>query len=94
MFQSPLPENLCSNSDLRIPQDFRLDSIRMLVLQPHDKLKQARTVLSTWRKRPGASISYWRRVIAPGRTFLHRMIALTCGVKQPYVPFNCKLVVL
>jgi hypothetical protein len=24
------------------------------------------------------------RVIAPGRKFLRRMIALTCGVKQPY----------
>ncbi len=63
-------------------------------LLPHDKLNQARTLLKNWRKRSSCQLrelqsligvlQFACRVIAPGRTFLRRMIALTCGVKQPY----------
>ena len=71
-----------------------LDSIRMLALLPDDKLNQARILLKNWRKRSSCQLrelqsligvlQFACRVIAPGRTFLRRMIALTCGVKQPY----------
>ena len=71
-----------------------LDSIHMLVLLPHEKLTQARTLLNNWRQRSSCQLrelqsligvlQFACRVIAPGRTFLRRMISLTCGVKQPY----------
>ena len=71
-----------------------LDSTRMLARLPDDKLDQARTLLQNWRKRSSCQLrelqsligilQFACRVVAPGRTFLRRMIALTCGVKQPY----------
>ena len=71
-----------------------LDSARMLALLPTDKLDRARSLLQTWKKRSSCQLKELQsligilqfacRVIAPGRTFLRRMIALTCGIKQPY----------
>ena len=71
-----------------------LDSVHMSALLPTDKLDRARTLLQTWRKRSSCQLKELQsligilqfacRVIAPGRTFLRRLIALTCGIKQPY----------
>ena len=71
-----------------------LDSVNMVALLPPDKLSQARTLLARWRKRSSCKLNELQsligilqfacRVIAPGRTFLRRMINLTCGIKQPY----------
>ena len=71
-----------------------LDSVHMLALLPTDKLDRARTLLQTWRKRSSCHLKELQsligilqfacRVIAPGRTFLRRLIALTCGIKQLY----------
>ena len=71
-----------------------LDSVPMLALLPTDKLDRARTLLQTWRKRSSCQLKellsligilqFACRVIAPGCTFLRRLIALTCGMKQPY----------
>ena len=71
-----------------------LDSVNMVALLPPDKLSQARTLLARWRKRSSCKLKELQsligilqfacRVIAPGRTFLRRMINLTCGIKQPY----------
>ena len=70
-----------------------LDSVNMVALLPPDKLSQARTLLACWRKRSSCKLKELQsligilqfacRVIAPGRTFLRRMINLTCGIKQP-----------
>ena len=66
----------------------------MLALLPTDKLDRARTLLQSWRKRSSCQLKELQsligilqfacRVIAPGRTFLRCLIALTCGIKQPY----------
>ena len=71
-----------------------LDSVNMVAFLPPDKLSQARTLLGRWRKRSSCKLKELQsligilqfacRVIAPGRTFLRRMINLTCGIKQPY----------
>ena len=71
-----------------------LDSVRMIAYLPPVKLGQARSLLENWQKRSSCKLKELQsligvlqfacRVIAPGRTFLRRMIALTCGVKQPY----------
>ncbi|CAB4014737.1 Hypothetical predicted protein, partial [Paramuricea clavata] len=71
-----------------------LDSVRMIAYLPPDKLGQARSLLENWQKRSSCKLKELQsligvlqfacRVIAPGRTFLRHMIALTCGVKQPY----------
>ena len=71
-----------------------LDSVRMIAYLSPDKLGQARSLLENWQKRSSCKLKELQsligvlqfacRVIAPGRTFLRRMIALTCGVKQPY----------
>ena len=71
-----------------------LDSVHMLALLPTDKLDRVRTLLQAWRKRSSCQLKELQsligilqfacRVIAPGRTFSRRLIALTCGIKQPY----------
>lgn len=71
-----------------------LDSVRMLAYLPQDKLSQARTLIENWRKRSSCKLKELQsligvlqfacRVVAPGRTFLRRMISLTRGIKQPY----------
>ena len=78
-----------------------LDSVRMIAYLPPDKLGQARSLLENWQKHSSCKLKELQsligvlqfacRVIAPGHTFLCRMIALTCGVKQPYhfVQLNC-----
>lgn len=71
-----------------------LDSVRMLAYLPQDKLSQARALIENWRKRSSCKLKELQsligvlqfacRVVAPGRTFLRRMISLTRGIKQPY----------
>ena len=66
----------------------------MVALLPADELSQARTLLARWRKRSSCKLKELQslmqilqfacRVLAPGRTFLRRMINSTCGIKQPY----------
>lgn len=71
-----------------------LDSIRMEARLPDDKLDRARLAVTIWKKRKTCrlielqsligTLQFACRVIAPGRTFLRRMIALTCGVIKPF----------
>ena len=65
-----------------------LDSVRMIAYLPPDKLGQARSLLENWQKHSSCKLKELQsligvlqfacRVIAPGHTFLRRMIALTC----------------
>ena len=60
---------------------------------PDDKLSRLRSLVSSWQTKTCCrlqdlqsligSLHFACKVVAPGRPFLRRMIALTCGVSKP-----------
>lgn len=71
-----------------------LDSTNMEARLPEDKLTRLRSLVSSWQSKTSCrlrdlqsligSLHFACKVVAPGRPFLRRIIALTCGLSNPY----------